>query len=579
MMSRYNVFDDFDFMTWASQDFLEHNGLFTYEDALTQFEDFHSVEASFALCWQPLDSLFFWMDTDELRIIREEVLKELESKNSWRGRFPWQFRYPVVRELLEEDLDYVLDEDDYKAVKEEFEDVARERRAGYLARLSNLVRQAKPNAEPDEYILNRDAVIYAHLSVGLGLLLEEVEGGQSERYWELLENALRVLKAPKTESFPTRREGIEFSSIVEKSTTLLEVLIECKLFQRDFDDSKFMQALERLNRAFGLALSETNSALTEEEFDVFSWIQEQPSPYPLISASDAGCHLVANLIDPQKAVDSFENLWEENPSDTGWRSLSDYCLSFTGIWIFGQTERDDGEPLVSPKSFFGYLPPSTFWNHANLLTLQRISPSELMEYLAQTRERESETRLRLYFFPEHWNSLPDKSRAALISADREYENPRGRRPIIFDHLRHAVRATMVETLWKPYHEFLRIKATGGGLKNLSYLRQVIQDDDSDLDLDPLVKNLFDSPLFQEFLDASPFSSADKGFVKNRVRGKLLYLNGLANTANHDHSRTYRSFESEIREAYAEFLGIGRNGILPRLMRLHPKANSNSRKRT
>ena len=59
----------------------------------------------------------------------------------------------------------------------------------------------------------------------------------------------------------------------------------------------------------------------------------------------------------------------------------------------------------------------------------------------------------------------------------------------------------------------------------------------------------------------------------------MYLNGLANTANHDHSRTYRSFESEIREAYAEFLGIGRNGILPRLMRLHPKANSNSRKRT
>ena len=48
MMSGYNVFDDFDFMTWASQDFLEHNGLFTYEDALTQFENLHSVEASFA---------------------------------------------------------------------------------------------------------------------------------------------------------------------------------------------------------------------------------------------------------------------------------------------------------------------------------------------------------------------------------------------------------------------------------------------------------------------------------------------------------------------------------------------------
>ena len=155
------------------------------------------------------------------------------------------------------------------------------------------------------------------------------------------------------------------------------------------------------------------------------------------------------------------------PRDTRWRSLSDYCLSFTGTWIFGQTEAEDGEPLVSSKNFFGYLPPSTFWNHASVLTRLRMSPNELVEALRKAEDKKIEDRLRLYFFPEQWNILPAKARAALISADREYENPRGRRPIIFDHLRHAVRAIMVETLWKAYHEFLRTKASDGGLKSLS----------------------------------------------------------------------------------------------------------------
>ena len=597
MMSGYNVFDDFDFMTWASQDFLEHNGLFTYEDALTQFENLHSVEASFALCWQPLDSLFFWMDSDELRTIRKEVLKELNSTNMWRGSFPGQFRAAVVREMWDEiefepdegceqdDADYP-DEDggghpneaDYEFIKEEYEINARQRRGEYLNRLSALVSLAKPNTEPDEYILDKEAIIYAHLSVGLALLLEEVEEGQSERYWELLESASRVIKTPKTESISPWQESSGFSEIIEKSTAFLEVLIECKLFYRDFYNFKYIRALDRLNDAFRLAVAETfdapfeDSYPSDECYDVFVWMQEfQGGIHPLINASDAGCHLVANLINPQKAVDAFENLWEENPSDTRWRSLSDYCLSFTGIWIFGQTERDDGEPLVLPKSFPGYLPPSTFWNHANMLTLQRISPSELMEYQAQIRERESETRLRLYFFGKTWDSLPAKARAALISADREFENPRGRRPIIFDHLRHAARATMVESLWKPYREFLRGKAAGG-LKDISDLlqvRQIIEDDQSEPDLAPLVK----SPYFDEFL--ATFIE-DTKFVRTLPK-KLLDLNDWANKVSHEHHWGYKGFESQIRETYAEFLGIGRNGILPRLMRLHPKAKPNSGK--
>ena len=208
---------------------------------------------------------------------------------------------------------------------------------------------------------------------------------------------------------------------------------------------------------------------------------------------------------------------------------------------------------------------------AHGILLNKMSNDDRIKELRRNKDYQIEDRLRLYFFGKTWDSLPAKARAALISADREFENPRGRRPIIFDHLRHAARATMVESLWKPYREFLRGKAAGG-LKDISDLlqvRQIIEDDQSEPDLAPLVK----SPYFDEFL--ATFIE-DTKFVRTLPK-KLLDLNDWANKVSHEHHWGYKGFEGQIRETYAEFLGIGRNGILPRLMRLHPKAKPNSGK--
>ena len=86
-----------------------------------------------------------------------------------------------------------------------------------------------------------------------------------------------------------------------------------------------MQALDRLNNAFRLALAETYDAPFEDSYpsdecyDVFAWVQEfQSGIHPLIKASDSIFHLVANLIDPQKAVDAFESLFEQDSNETNW---------------------------------------------------------------------------------------------------------------------------------------------------------------------------------------------------------------------------------------------------------------------
>ena len=153
-MAGFNIFDEFDFITWASYDFMERHGLFTYEDALTQFEKLHSIEASFAICWQQLDSLFFCLEADELRAIKEEAFKEIDAAYAWRGIF---LRHTIRKELwdqieFESDEDDHSDEDshhnevDYEVIKEVFEEDAHKSRAGHLDRLSSLVKSINPRA-------------------------------------------------------------------------------------------------------------------------------------------------------------------------------------------------------------------------------------------------------------------------------------------------------------------------------------------------------------------------------------------------------------------------------------------------
>ena len=204
-----------------------------------------------------------------------------------------------------------------------------------------------------------------------------------------------------------------------------------------------------------------------------------------------------------------------------------------------------------------------YWPTAYKLATLNLSPDEYYRRREEGSQREAEKRLRRYFFPETWDNLPQKAQAALISSDREYENLHGRRPIIFDHLRHAARAIMVESLWEPYSEFLYVKSKSG-LKAVSELQKVttiIGDDKSEPDLAKLVK----SPHFREFLATV---SEDTQFIEG-LPGKLLDLNDWANKVSHQHHWRYKGFEGQINRTYAEFLGIGRQGILPRLIRIHP----------
>ena len=446
-----------------------------------------------------------------------------------------------------------------------------------------MVKQNRPDISIDSYVLDTQAIVYAHLAIALALRLERLEMGHTERFWELLKDALIVMKMPRTSSVSLWSNSAPTLTLtIETSMKLLEVLVYSYLFHKNYDDGEYDQALQCLSMA--ITQSELCDHNINEALDVdwqwpsmLEWTGNQSGNDPAIECFGVGYHLVGLIVPMQNAVNAFEGIWRENSSSTNWETLSSYCERFMTFCNRDYVpDNNPDEYHIYSVFIAGSLDADQFWGMAKELASQRISPSELIEFLEQGRKKESETRLRLYFFRDTWDNLPEKARAALISADREYENGWGRRPIIFDHLRHAARAIIVEALWQPYQEYRRNKATNGELKNLADLKRVFEDDRSEPDRAAhMMRDLIQEPHFEEFLNTV---TEDTRFVK-RLPNKLRDLNEWANRVSHEHHWGYKGFEGQIRETYAEFLGIGRNGILPRLMRLRSMTGVNSRGRT
>ena len=490
-----------------------------YESILDKFECSPSIEGSLVICWQPLS-----------------VVKRARKHN-----------------VSQDEIDAVL-----------------KNQESYLPRLQEIVNREKSRLDPDDYVSDEDAATFIHLSVGIVLLSRLVEQSQTEQQWEWTRDALRVINMPKTESITPFYEQTRFPRTIPLSYEMAKALIWSMSAGRLFEDYKYEEAL----RCYG----EVVVLLSEANESIFGWLEygdelsDEARHHELIPDNDGiGMNLLEdesgalepigllpfNLFHLENAVKAFDALIDEDSRDTNWTQVAGHCRYFAKNWH-----------LLSIPVESKHIPEQDSvgdsWIIAHGIVLNMMSNDDRIKELRRDKDYQIEDRIRLYFFGNTWDDLPDKARAALISADREYENTRGRRPIIFDHLRHAARAIMVESLWKPYREFLHGKAADG-LKepsDLKQVQQIIEDDQSEPDLAPLVK----SPYFDEFLNTK---SQDTKFVRALPR-KLLDLNEWANKVSHEHHWGYKGFEGQIRETYAEFLGIGRNGILPRLMRLHPK---------
>lgn len=490
-----------------------------YEAFLTEFESSPNIEGSFAICWQPLS-------------------------------FQAGFRYS--NKSSEED------------------NVAIENQRSYLRRLTKIIKQVKPMVEPDGYVLDKDAVIFIHLSVGIILLAEQVNEGL-EQQWEWLDDALRIFRMPERESVVPFYEETKFPRTISLSYEIAKALMLTKSANRLFNQHRYEDALRHYSTAlWGIWIANNDifhwwsngDELPDEkrrtEFMIENAFEdgllENEEGEPLSGGLDLWS-MFRGVFEFEAAVKAFDVLIDEDSRDTNWTHAASHC------WLFSKNWHLLSIP-VNSKHIPEQETVGESWAIAHGIVLNKMSSDDRIKELRRNKDYQIEDRLSLYFFGETWDSLPTKARAALISADREYEHLRGWRPGIFEYLSLATRELLVEVLLRPYNEFCSAQKE---FKSLAALAPAPSEYESLYDT---VQQLYYAPLYEDFMKQS-FNSKDRKFVKE-LENAIRRLNPLRNDSVHDHRRTLQSFEGDIRETYAEFLGIGCNGILPRLMRLHPK---------
>ena len=278
---RSNFFNDFDYAKWVDKTFLIITpsprfsaDIREYEKLLTDFEDIGAIEASFAICWQQVNSGFF--DAEEYPNRQKAAIES-------------------VKELF--DPSVISDAESKMEEKiREYEISYSDSRSSCTELLPALVEQHKPNVPPDGYVLDKDAIVYVHLAVGHALMLERIEKARSERFGELLEDALRIIKTPKSEALKPWYEERPYIQVpIENSMVLIEILIVSILFHKHFLQNDYEEALECLNRAAVLCTDiwEENSEANEQEgLEISEWMSKLHSDYPAIETLDVGAHLV-----------------------------------------------------------------------------------------------------------------------------------------------------------------------------------------------------------------------------------------------------------------------------------------------
>ena len=182
------------------------------------------------------------------------------------------------------------------------------------------------------------------------------------------------------------------------------------------------------------------------------------------------------------------------------------------------------------------------------LAIQKMNPGDAVKVIKEWEKEKVADRLRLYFFPETlWDRLPETAKRALISADREYESPLGLRPSILGHLEDAVRRVLVQEIVNSFRGYKR-------------------GTDAEDDLSEMLL-LWKRKKFREFV-VGHFGDADGNWLVN-LEDDLWLLHRLYNKKKHLHTMSPSEFETDVKEQYRKFLGIGCRGVLPRLMAMRP----------
>ena len=265
-----------------------------------------------------------------------------------------------------------------------------------------------------------------------------------------------------------------------------------------------------------------------------------------------------NNLRPQHAVDAFEGLRRSGKSES-WQLVAGLCgaLAWNNLVQLGESKvvNSDGEE----ERWYVY------WLRAEGWAKAQLSPSDLHEYRRREDEKASEERLRLYFFRDTWRDIPQKAQEALVTVDYLWSSEaRGLRiDSVLNELQVATETICYQYVWEP------LQKAQGGQALLEFRKKA-----ADLGRERKYPSLADyrwvcgRSFFKELLQGAGVSEEDQRFLIQRLPRALRDLYGSRHPSQHEPE--VRLPRQQIEPFVRRFLGIGREGVLPRLAEIGPK---------
>ncbi|MBI4297874.1 MAG: hypothetical protein HY676_05015 [Chloroflexi bacterium] len=363
--------------------------------------------------------------------------------------------------------------------------------------------------------------------------LEKRRTSQSytERFQELLEYAQRsILLFPREAPDGADDENFQW---IKEEIRIMGAIINGELFNLRFIEGRYEDALWHF--------SKTYFELGSVERDL-------------------------GYLKPQDAVDCFERIRQQPHIVTDWKRVAQNCRAagdWIGEWDIGP---DLDVPLIDSQGN-KWWSHRLFWGFATGFATSRLTPDQLRSWKESEEQEHADRHMETLFFPGQWKQLPEAVRDALTQADVVWwSRDRSTKSAVIENLWKATVEIVRETLWAPFVEHVRSHPREELL--MLKLDELQKKPSWEPSLGDFLHLMFKESCFDSFMRSHQVSKDDKDFLSSIDR-HLGKLNSLRRKSVHPREGEVVQAQ-DVEWTYRTFLGVGCQGILPRLARIQLK---------
>ena len=247
--------------------------------------------------------------------------------------------------------------------------------------------------------------------------------------------------------------------------------------------------------------------------------------------------------------------------EVDWASVIDSCQTLKNYLLIEESQTHRGADVVVEEE-------TDYWDETIGWAKAQLTPGQLRSLYEKSNNEAATMRLCRYFFDGGmWDRLSEDARNGLIVCDGVWmaDGPESRLLQILSSLQRATEDTLYHYLWQPLVEWAGRKPDYS-----DYPGRLLARFDKQYPGLTEYLDVLGSTKGRSYLGTLGFASEDLKFLSKDVPTLLWKLRHNRNKVEHEPDAVVDL--NDIRDLYRAFLGLGRRGVIPELVRLLCRAS-------